>query len=277
MLKKSTVFAYADDLAIIVKHKCINTAVSIMQDEFNSVSRWCHDQGLVINAVKTKLMHIRMPRQPEVSISIHHQNEDCPTTTKSDAIEIVKTIKYLGIIIDEHFLWHEHVNKIRMQLRSAVFAMVYLKRYTSAEVQKQVYLSLAESRLRYGILAWGNASKIHIDKILYLQHRLCKIINTNNTTLRVLDVNGIFKMAMLLHYYDEQRYQQRICHNQNTRRRAQGLLEIPETFNNYGRRHPSYALPELMNQLPANLKNIVNFKKRKKDLKLYLLTLHYVT
>lgn len=274
--KKSTAFAYADDIAIIVKHKCLDTAVATMQDEFNIVSRWCHDQGLVINAVKTKLMHIRMPRQPEVSINIYHQNEDCPTTTKSDAIEVVKTIKYLGVIIDDHFLWHEHVNKIRMQLKSAVFAMVYLKRYTSAEVQKQVYLSLAESRLRYGILAWGNASKTHLDKILNLQHRLFKIINTNHFNLKVLDVNGIFKMTALLQYYDDQRYQQSLRHNQHTRRRAQGLLEIPETFNVYGKRHPSYAIPTIMNLLPANLKNIVNFKKRKKDLKDYFLNTHNV-
>lgn len=274
--KKSTAFAYADDIAIVVKHKCLDTATAIMQEEFDNVSKWCHDQGLVINATKTKIMHIRTPFKPEATINIYHRNDHCPASAKNEAIELVKTIKYLGTTIDENFLWRSHINNLRLQLKSAVFAMVYLKRYTNVEVQKLVYYSLVESRIRYGILAWGNAAKTHLDKIANIQHRLVKIVNTNNVNFKVLDVYAVYKMTTLLEYFDDTRFQQPICHNRNTRRRAQGLLEIPEFFNIYGKRELRYVIPNIMNSIPANLKHIVNYKKRKKVLKRYFLNINHV-
>lgn len=273
---RATAFAFADDIAIVVRHKCLAAATTIMQTEFDKLTRWCHDNGLVVNADKTKLMHIRIPFQPKTIIKIYFQNNDCPTTGRSESIEVVKTIRYLGITIDDNFLWQEHINKLRSQLKSAMFAMVYLRRYTSIDVQKQVYYSLVESRLRYGVLAWGNASKTHLDKLKDLQHRLIKTININNNNFKVLDVNGVFKMTAILEYYDDLRFQQPIRHNLNTRRRARGLLEIPGNFNVYGRRQLSYAIPTILNRIPANLKNIQNFKKRKKKIKAFFLHNHFV-
>lgn len=273
---RATAFAFADDIAIIVKHNCLATATTIMQEEFDKLTKWCHDNGLVVNADKTKLMHIRIPSQPEASIRIYLQNNDCPATTKREHIQVVKSIKYLGIVIDDHFIWQDHILKIRSQLKSAMFAMVYLKRYTSTDVQKQVYYALVESRLRYGVLAWGNASKTHTDKLISLQRRIIKTINTNRVNFKVLDVKGIFKMTAILEYYDDHRFQQPICHNRNTRRRQQGLLEIPGNINVYGKRQLSCAMPTILNKIPNNLKNIINFKKRKKKLKEFFLINNFV-
>ena len=58
-LKSSEYFAYADDNAILVTHSNIKSAVNIMQSEFNIVVKWCPDNGLVLNAQKSKIMHIR--------------------------------------------------------------------------------------------------------------------------------------------------------------------------------------------------------------------------
>ena len=70
ILKNSTTFAYADDTAVIVSHESMDTATQIMQNELNIMTRWCHDNGLIINATKTKIMHFR-PRQHLTDISPH--------------------------------------------------------------------------------------------------------------------------------------------------------------------------------------------------------------
>lgn len=82
VFNQGVAFAYADDIAIVVKHKCLKTAISRMQEEFDKVSQWCHDHGLVINAEKTKLMHIRTPQQPQDTINIYFRNDACPDTKK---------------------------------------------------------------------------------------------------------------------------------------------------------------------------------------------------
>ena len=62
-LSKSTTFAYADDTAIVVANKNINIAIQTMQNQFDTATKWCHDNGLIINASKTKLMHIKQTHQ----------------------------------------------------------------------------------------------------------------------------------------------------------------------------------------------------------------------
>ena len=53
------VFAYADDTAVLVADKDLLNCEKKMQEELNKISKWCHDYGIVINAEKTKIMHIR--------------------------------------------------------------------------------------------------------------------------------------------------------------------------------------------------------------------------
>ncbi|XP_055918544.1 neuropeptide CCHamide-2 receptor-like [Eupeodes corollae] len=182
---------------------CLETAISTMQQEFDEVTRWCHDFGLVINATKTKIMHIRAPNKQKETVNIFFQNPECPTSRKSDAIELVQSIKYLGVTIDEHFLWHEHITIVRKSMRSAMFALFHLERYSTKDVQKQVYYSLVESQLRYGVLAWGNAAKTHTDKLLNLQRRIVNMINKNHLHLKCLNVENIFRMTAVLEYYDD--------------------------------------------------------------------------
>ena len=55
----TNVFAYADDTALIVSNYNVKIAASNMQKNVDIIGRWCHDNGLMINISKTKLMHIR--------------------------------------------------------------------------------------------------------------------------------------------------------------------------------------------------------------------------
>lgn len=97
-----------------------------MQDEFNAICEWCHDNSLVINAAKTKEMHIRTPSKSIEAFQVFHRNDRCPPSTNKKAIELVRTFKYLGVTIDEHFPWREHINVLRLQLKSNIFEMMYL-------------------------------------------------------------------------------------------------------------------------------------------------------
>ena len=125
-LKNSTTFAYADDTAVIVSHKNIKTATEIMQDQLNIVGKWCHDNGLVINATKTKIMHIRPPHFKNSNITIKFHDTDClhkiniinnNHDTCNTLIELVDTYKYLGVYVDHHFKWKTQVENVQKKLR----------------------------------------------------------------------------------------------------------------------------------------------------------------
>ena len=46
---------------------------------------------------------------------------------------------------------------------------------------RSLYFSLIQSRLQYGIEAWGNSNSIH--KLLRVQKRAIRVINNKNTDI----------------------------------------------------------------------------------------------
>lgn len=183
-LNSSETFAYADDTAIVVAHEKLESAINIIQSELNIISRWCHDNGLVINAAKTKLMHIKLPSVPSCVINIKFHNYDCLHKNKSTSAllddkcdtltESVNTYKYLGVMVDSNFSWKIHIQNLNKKLRSAGYAIFHLGNYAPLDVTKQAYFSLAESYIRHGITAFGNTS--HFKIIQKTQNRLLKIL-----------------------------------------------------------------------------------------------------
>lgn len=170
-LKDSITFSYADDTTIIVADKSIQRAELRMQSEMNLVTKWCHDNGLVINSNKTKLMHFRPKHIPKREIPITFHNYDCLhknhslndyVDTCTSKIEVVDQYKYLGIILDSHFKWRPQIDNVRNKLRKSSYAIYHLSNCAPYHVVRQAYFSLVESYLRHGITAWGNAANCRI-------------------------------------------------------------------------------------------------------------------
>lgn len=295
VLKKSVGLQFADDTAIIVGHRDLNTAIKTAQSEFDEISRWCHDNRLVINSKKTKFMHIRPPHIPRTEIKLKIHNTDClhenydkraidPNDLCNDLIENVSSYRYLGVEVDYNFKWDSHIERTCKRLRQSLFAILHLSNYTSFSVLKQAYFSLVESVIQYGIVAWGNTSRYFIENLQRIQNRFFKILlkakygaryvehsqNASNE-LGLLTVHNLFLFNMVNEMYNDQRFKQPIQHDINTRRRAQGYLEVPRIHNSYGRQQLAYVVPRIFNGLPRELWHISNEPMRKKRLKRYLL------
>lgn len=183
-LKNSTTFAYADDTAIVVSHESIETAAAIMQIELNITTKWCHDNGLIINATKTKIMHFRPRHIPRTNITPIFHNTQClhrTANTTSDScttkIELVETYKYLGLHLDEHFKFKTHIEILHKKLRQSAYALYHLSNCSPYNVLRQAYFSLAESYLRHGITAWGTAT--YCRNLQIAQNRLLKLLYNN--------------------------------------------------------------------------------------------------
>lgn len=269
--KESVPFAYADDTAIVVCRTSLEEAARVMQAEFDEAGRWCHDNGLVINGSKTKLMHIRSPMYPESQIVL--RTFRCSNSLNSEDIEVVNMYKYLGVTIDCHFRWEPHVNDLRNKLRGSLFALACLKYKSTTCVQKQVYHALIESRLRYGVLAWGGAAQTHIEKLQSIQDIAIKLLSRRSGTaeVKVPKVKQIYEMSAALEYYDDQTFRTPISHQFETRRRAEGLYQLPPIINEYGKRQLRYTVPKIFNNLPHQLRHITQVNERKRKLKKYFL------
>ena len=63
-------------------------------------------------------------------------------------------IKYLGIYIDSHLSWHDHIDYICDKVSKSINMMTKIKSYLGN--QCSIYYSLVYPYLIYGSLLWGN-------------------------------------------------------------------------------------------------------------------------
>lgn len=93
-----------------------------------------------------------------------------------DSLEMVENYKYLGLIIDHHFSWKQHINKVCDKLRSVLVKFYHLKNVLNRANLYTVYYALADTLLFYGLCCYGRTFKTYLDKIKNLQIRFLKII-----------------------------------------------------------------------------------------------------
>lgn len=299
LLKNSTAFSYADDTAILVEHKNLKEAEIVMQNELNILCKWCHDNGLIINANKTKIMHIRPRHVPKTDVKITFHNFDClhRSCTFGDigtivdncetTIELVDTYKYLGVHLDHNFKWKVHIEHLSKQLRKCMFALYHLSNCAPYFVLRQAYFSLVESQLRHGVTAWGKSKNCRI--LQTYQNRLVKLLyknrskttTDNNSTptqskelyniLEILNIDGIYNSTIAREFFNNSSILKRISHSRNTRSKSAGKYEIPKYSNDYGKLSLEVTLPYFLNKLPQNIVNSNNKFERNKLIKKFLI------
>ena len=88
-----------------------------------------------------------------------------------------KSVKYLGIYLDEHLNGSAHVNILLPKLRRANGMLSKIRHYTSAEQMKSIYHAIFASHMTYGCQIWGQSfNNTHINKIQILQNNALRII-----------------------------------------------------------------------------------------------------
>ena len=57
--------------------------------------------------------------------------------------------KYLGVLLDEHLLFKDHINTLKQKLIRANGILAKLRHHLPSEILKTVYYSLSDTQLRY--------------------------------------------------------------------------------------------------------------------------------
>ena len=68
------------------------------------------------------------------------------------ALKRVKTIKYLGISIDETLTWSSHITQLTLRLFIYAGLFYSLRSYVGCETHRMLYYNLVYSKIQYGIL-----------------------------------------------------------------------------------------------------------------------------
>ena len=91
-------------------------------------------------------------------------------------LECKDHVKYLGVIIDQHLSWKHHINYIALKISRNIGIISRLRHFVPLKTLPSIYNSLISPCISYGLIAWGQASKSHLEKILILQKRVIRSI-----------------------------------------------------------------------------------------------------
>jgi exonuclease III len=277
------IYIFADDIVILFAHKNFNTCQQMIQTEFNVLSEWCHDNGLVINFKKTVCMHFCHPNmRAENKLNLICHTHDCLhnfcINCNCEHITQVDNTKYLGLIVDQDFTWKLHIRHISNKLRKIIRDFNFLKSNLTYPVRRIMYFSLAHSYFNHGITAWGSASLTQLcnlqERVLY---KMCSKAHKQSVVnqfkfWKVLPVNKIFELNVLhLKYFDDSHGEPRV-HTHNTRMSQLDPVVMPISEGRYFDRTYEFIVPRLWNALPPQLKNLTECKAVKRRLRKWYLS-----
>ena len=139
---KSKIVKYADDSHVLIpifKNVSQNSIISIIHEEIESATVWCHNNKQMLNANKIKILNIFFspygwtPLETDMYYSL-----------------FVENIKILGIIINHKLKWNNHTNQVIKIASQRFYAIRVLKNIMEGEEIKALYYALIRSLIEYG-------------------------------------------------------------------------------------------------------------------------------
>ncbi|XP_037874514.1 uncharacterized protein LOC119630122 isoform X1 [Bombyx mori] len=291
VLRHCSAHMFADDLCTLSASTDLAEMCRRVQEDVDAVVKWSHDNGIILNADKTKMIIIHSPylRSIDNPPPLIAHSFDCFHNKKINCtcnpIEKVNCVKYLGVKIDTSFSWDSHIEYLCGKLRILLEKFYYLGIKVPLPILKCLYFALVDSIISYALDCYGLTFKTYIDKIESLQTRFLKLLVNKKTKNQCKgDYSKLYKICKILpaslkHKYlllvnnhsKQDRLTNLVQHKTGTRSMSKGKFEIPMVQNYYGDRTLKKRVPYLLNSLPEDIRREPILAKFKSLLKKHLL------
>ena len=161
-----TCLSYADDTAIIFKHKDKTQLQTVINEHLTAITDWFHANYLSLNAEKTFTQHYStMSNYFKLNITIDNHN-----------IAEKECIKYLGVTIDKQLKFSAHISNVSNIISRNVGIIARSRYFSDKKRTHLLYNTLILPYLNYCCLIWGINYKSQLKTIITLQKRAARLI-----------------------------------------------------------------------------------------------------
>ena len=139
-----------------------------MNFDLKNLSQWLKANKLSLNFTKTELI-IFHSSSKKIDYNLRFKLDGkrlTPTTT----------VKYLGVLLDNHLLWSKQISHVTTKLNQAICILNKLRNNTSLKTLKMTYHSLFSTYLLYESQLWGITNVTNQNKIQKLENRALRKI-----------------------------------------------------------------------------------------------------
>ena len=122
-------------------------------------------------------------------------------------VDRVQNFNFLGLYFNEHLFWKPHIDIVANKLIKFSGVINRLKIFLPIHILRTLYYSMVQSRLTYGILAWG----FEYQRFVKLQKRFLRIISLSNYNahtepifkrLEIITIKNLFDLNCLKVVYN---------------------------------------------------------------------------
>ena len=145
---------YADDTTLYDVQSSQEVIDRNLQIALNKLHIWCKNNGMVLNAAKTKVMLITT-NQNRRGLN----KEGLNLKYKDDTLQTTSNEKILGVFVDNNLLWSEHVKHITKKIASNIWLLSKIKIFLSQEYGAQFYKSYIQAHIDFCNIVWGSTSE----------------------------------------------------------------------------------------------------------------------
>lgn len=273
----SSLYAYADDTALVCSAYNRDTLCSRITSDLHKISTWLIDNKLLVNSSKSKCVMFFDCDKPKSDLCDrfklmchkHHCIYDC----QCSSIEIVESVKYLGLIVDQHLKWNHHIQYIVKKLRKINYSLYYMRNFVKKEHLLRLYSSWFESTLRFGLIHYGGTYTTILNPIVMCQRHSLRIIFKIKRMDRVshlfaeqglLTVRELHVYCLLM-YVHKYLFNYQIKEVERQTRSTQWIsLCVPNFSKETSRHQLCYLAPKIYNQLIQYHGNDILFEKKPK-------------
>ena len=177
---------FGDDTSIFYSHSDPKYLESIMNEELKNFDIWMKYNKLSVNAKKTNYIILKSNRKKIANnISLSLGNE---------MLEQKKAVKFLGVYLDEHLMWKDHISYV-CKINSKSVSILHKFRFNlTLNTKLPLYYTLIYPYITYSNLAWSSTYVSNLNGIFSLQKRAVRAINNADFLFLHLGILDIFKV-----------------------------------------------------------------------------------
>ena len=133
---------------------------SIVNEELNEIYEWFNANKHSLKADKTNSLFHKPSKTDDLPLLL-------PRLLRNDnEVERVGSIKFLGVLLDEHLSWTEHIRYIKHKVVKSFGLLYRAEPFLGKHSLLTLYYSYIHTYLNYANLSWAGTNRTNLKKLL---------------------------------------------------------------------------------------------------------------
>ena len=166
--KQLSFHLFADDTAIYYSHDNIHSLQKNINIELRKVALWLNANKLSLNMAKSCfiLFHPSQKKLPKIPLAIN----DLPIPEKPN-------VKYLGVILDKHLTWKEHVQHANMKIHKGMGILYGVRYFATSQILRSLYFAFIQSHIENCYNIWTCTAPTILEPIVLSMKKVIRILS----------------------------------------------------------------------------------------------------